>query len=289
MSNTKIVFLGTGTPNPIPERSGPALAIIVNNNSYIVDAGVGIVRQAEMARRKHELEELSASNLRTCFITHLHSDHTLGLSDLILTPWVMGREEALNVYGPEGIKDMVENISKAYSIDIDGRLNNMEPINESGYKTNVVEIQEGLVYEDDNIKVEAFKVNHFPFDAYGYKLTTADKVIVISGDTTPNGDLIENAKDCDVLIHEVFSSQGVKSRDMDWVMYHSLSHTSSIDLGKVAKAANPKLLVLYHQLFMTDPYYDLELLKKREEEMIEEIRDNFDGEIISANDLDIIN
>lgn len=289
MSETKIIFLGTGTPNPVPERSGPAVAIIVNDNSYIIDAGTGIVRQAEMARRKYKEESLKASNLKKCFITHLHSDYTLGLADLIFTPWVLERDSELEIYGPKGINDMVENISKAYKIDIDGRLNGMEPINDIGYKTIVSEIEkEGLIYEDENVKIEAIGVNHMPFEAYGYKIATPDKTIVISGDTAPNQALIDSAKDCDILIHEVFSSQGLKSRSMEWVMYHSISHTSSIDLGKVAKAVNPKKLVLYHQLFMVEPYYDEELLEEREDEMIAEIRNNYDGEIISANDLDLI-
>src|SRR6266568_2577571 len=98
---TQIVLLGTGTPSPDPERSGPCTAIVVNGTPYLVDFGAGLVRRAAAARK----EGLEAKNLKIGFVTHLHSDHTLGLADIILTPWVMGREEPLEVYGPSGIKD----------------------------------------------------------------------------------------------------------------------------------------------------------------------------------------
>lgn len=288
ISKAKIVFLGTGTPNPTPERSGPAVAIVIDNDAYLIDAGINIVRQAEMARRLHSIEALKACNLKKVFITHLHSDHTLGLADLILTPWILEREEPLNVFGPNGIKSMTDNLLKAYEVDIAGRLNGLEPINTTGYKVNAKEIEEeGLIYEDENVSVVAFRVNHMPFDAFGFKFITKEETIVISGDTAPNENLIKHAKDCDVLIHEVFSSTGVKDREMLWAIYHGSVHTSSIDLGKVCKSINPGKLILYHQLFMIDNYYDQNKEKLREEEMIKQIKQNYKGPVYSAKDLEI--
>lgn len=285
---TKIVMLGTGTPNPDPERSGPSLAIIVGPNTYIVDAGVGLVRQAERARRIKGIEQLKASNLKKLFITHLHSDHTLGLADLIFTPWVLGREEELEVYGPRGTEDMVDNIMKAYSVDIDARINGLEPANTTGYRVKVNEFEDlGLIYKDDYIKVEALFADHMPLTAYAYKFITPDKTIIVSGDTSPASGIM-NERDCDILIHEVFSSQGIKNRSMDWAIYHASVHTSSIDLGKLAGRVNPGKLVLYHQLFMLGEDKSKEAEIKREAEMIGEIAKNYKGEIISAKDLDII-
>jgi ribonuclease BN (tRNA processing enzyme) len=91
-SKTQIVLLGTGVPRPDPERSGPATAIVVNGTAYIVDFGTGVVRQAA-ADRKKGVVALEPVNLKIGFLTHLHSDHTLGFADIIFTPWVMGRRD----------------------------------------------------------------------------------------------------------------------------------------------------------------------------------------------------
>lgn len=286
---TKIVILGTGTPNPIPERNGPSVAIIVEDKSYLIDFGTGIVRRAEEANRMG-ISSLEAPNLKIGFLTHLHSDHTIGLPDLIYTPWVLERQEPLKLFGPEGLKDMTHHILEAYKQDIDARMYGLEGANTEGIKVEVQEIEEGLVYQDEKVKVEAFLVEHPPFKAYGYKFTTPDKVIVISGDTIPSENLIKHAKDCDILIHEVYSHEGVKQRSPKWNRYHTSVHTSSLELGEIAKRANPKKLVLYHQLFFRVPDKEGNVISEvdREIEMINEIKQNYKGEVISAKDLDII-
>src|SRR4026207_1678372 len=125
-SRSQVVLLGTGTPNADPERSGPSVAIVVNDTPYLVDFGPGVVRRAAAAFRKG-VKGLAVKNLSRAFVTHLHSDHTAGYPDLILTPWVLERKEPLEVFGPKGIKPMTEHILKAYSADIDIRLNGGEP------------------------------------------------------------------------------------------------------------------------------------------------------------------
>jgi ribonuclease Z len=116
-TKTQVVMLGTGTPLPDPDRSGPSTAIVVNGTGYIVDAGTGVVRRAAAARDKG-VKALEPTNLRIAFLTHLHADHTLGLPDLILTSWIMGRKEPLELYGPAGTREMVEHILQAYDVDI---------------------------------------------------------------------------------------------------------------------------------------------------------------------------
>lgn len=286
----KVIMLGTGTPNPVPERSSPCVAIVIGDHSYLVDAGSGLVQQAEIANRMG-VNALEASNLKRVFLTHLHSDHTSGLPDLILTPWVLERAEALQVYGPKGTEHMCKHLLEAYKVDIDARLNGLEMAIPEGIIVETYEhMEDGLIYEDDRVKVEAFLVDHPPFKAYGYKFITGNKTIVISGDTIPSKNLIKNAKDCDILIHEVYSSQGVKMRNPKWKKYHTNVHTSSKDLGKIAKEVQPGKLVLYHQLFMNLLREDGTVLTEfeREYEMIQEIKKEFSGEVISAKDLDII-
>src|SRR5690242_10257228 len=122
-SITQIVMLGTGTPAPDPDRSGPATAIIVNGTPYLVDFGPGVVRRAKAAQIERGIDALDPRNLRVVFATHLHSDHTVGYPDLILSPWVIGRKIPLEVYGPKGIKAMTEHILLAYAEDIKTRTN----------------------------------------------------------------------------------------------------------------------------------------------------------------------
>ena len=135
---TKIVMLGTGTPNPEPDRSGPALAIIVDDTPYLVDFGPGVVRRAAAMTPRFggDIEALSMKNLNVAFLTHLHSDHSAGLPDLILTPWVEGRDQPLQLYGPEGIADMASHVLQAYKADIRYRIDGLQPANDLGWRVN---------------------------------------------------------------------------------------------------------------------------------------------------------
>ncbi len=267
---SKIILLGTGTPNAEPNRSGTAIAIIVNDVPYIIDFGPGIIRRANSAG-------IAIKDLETAFLTHLHSDHTVGYPDLIFTPWVLGREKPLTVFGPPGTELMTEKILEAYQEDIDQRINGLEPINEIGYKVEVNEIEAGVIYENDDIRVEAFPVNHGSWKAFGYKFFTPDRIIVISGDTAPFDEMIEVYKDCDVLIHEVYSVDGLKNRPKEWQDYHVDVHTSSHELAEIASIIKPKLLILYHQL----------LWGVKEKDLLNEIKEKFYGKVVSGKDLQI--
>lgn len=289
MRESRVVMLGTGTPNPTPERMGPCAAVIVDEQAYLVDFGVGLVRRAaEMTARG--IEALAAAKLTRGFLTHLHSDHTLGLPDLILTPWVLKRSEPLKLFGPAGTEAMVDHLLKAYAVDIQSRQNGLEQANQVGIQVEVTEIDEGVVYQDERVTVEAFRVNHPPFEAYGYKFTCPDKVIVFSGDTTPTDNIIQWAQGCDILVHEVFSAQGVKRRSPVWQKYHTSVHTSSVQLGELASQIKPRTLVLNHQLFFRVPDEEGQVISAldREREMIREIQQNYRGEVISARDGDVV-
>ncbi len=275
-SHSEIVLLGTGTPNANPDRCGPAVAIVVNQTPYIVDFGPGVVRRTAAAYLAG-VKSLAVPNLNRAFVTHLHSDHTAGYPDLILTPWVLGRNEPLQVYGPAGIRAMTEHILAAYRQDIDQRLYGLEPANKTGYQVQIHEIEPGPVYRDQNVKVEAFEVKHGSWPAYGYKFYTPDRTIVISGDTAPTESCIEAYRGCDVLIHEVYSAIGFKRRSAVWQKYHSSVHTSSLELAEMASKAKPGLLILYHQLFHG----------VSEEELLQELKDNYQGKVVSGKDLEV--
>ena len=278
---TKLVILGSGTPNPSPWQSGCSLAIIVFNTPYIIDFGPGLIRKSAAMSPTYggNITGLEVKNIKKAFLTHLHSDHTTGYPDLILTPWVMGRNEPLEVYGPEGINKMTEKILEAYEDDIKYRLYGTEPANNQGWRVNSHEItSEGIVYQDDNIKVEAFPVVHGTWpNAWGFRFTTPDKIIVISGDTAPCDKIIEYAKEADILVHEVYSKAGFDKRSESWKNYHSTHHTSTLELGEIANKTNPKLTVLYHILYWGSS----------EQDLLDEINKEYKGKVMVGRDLDV--
>jgi ribonuclease BN (tRNA processing enzyme) len=278
---TKLVILGSGTPNPSPLQSGCALAIIVSDTPYIIDFGPGIIRKASSLSPTYggRITGMEVSNIKRAFLTHLHSDHTTGYPDLILTPWVIGRNEPLEVYGPEGINKMTRNILEAYEDDIKYRLYGSEQANDQGWRVNSHEFtKEGVVYQDENIKVEAFPVVHGTWpNAWGFRFTTPDKIIVISGDTAPSEKVIEFAQGADILVHEVYSKAGFDKRSDSWKNYHSKHHTSTYELGDIASKTNPRLIVLYHILFWGSS----------EQDLIDEISEKYKGKVIVGRDLDV--
>lgn len=270
-----IVLLGTGTPNAEPDRSGPSVAIVVNDAPYVVDFGPGVVRRAAAAFQAG-IVGLEPKRLARAFVTHLHSDHTAGYPDLILTPWVLERNEPLEVYGPAGIRAMTEHILVAYRDDIDERLHGLEPANDRGCVVNVHEIEPGVIYRDANVTVSAFPVRHGSLQAYGYKFRTPDRTVVVSGDTAPTERMVEECRGCDVLIHEVYSVAGWESQAPAWQQYHSKVHTSAYALAAMASPARPGLVILYHQL----------LWGTSEEELLQEIQRGYDGRVVSGKDLE---
>ena len=277
-TQTQLILLGTGTPNADPERSGPSLAIVVGSNSYIVDFGPGVVRRASALSKQWggKIEALNANNLKLAFLTHLHSDHTAGYADLILTPWVLGRNIPLEVYGPKGLTQMTEDLLEAYRSDISYRLDGLEPANALGWQVNTHEITEGVVFQDDLIEVTAFKINHGSWDnAFGYRFVTPDKTIVISGDTRPSQNLIRYSEGADILVHEVYSQAGFDKKTEVWKKYHASHHTSTFELGEIAKKTKPGLLVLHHILFWG----------ATEEELLDEISQIYDGLVSVGSDM----
>jgi ribonuclease BN (tRNA processing enzyme) len=251
--------------------------VVVGGRAYIVDCGPGVVRRAAAAFLKG-VEALAPENRTRAFITHLHSDHTAGFPDLILTPWTLGRPEPLQVFGPPGLKSMTDHIVAAYSEDVDVRITGKEPAFDPASMVETTEVMPGLAYEDELVKITAFKVDHGAWKhAYGYKFETADRTIVISGDTTRTESIVEQCNGCDILLHEVYSTWGLGQRPPSWQAYHKSAHTSSAELADIASRARPGLLVLYHQL----------LWGATPEQLLAEIRQGYDGKVAFGNDLDI--
>ena len=276
MSQTKLVLLGTGTPNILPSRYQSSLAIVVDDVPYLVDCGGGAVQRASDAHHIKGITGLEIKNLSKVFLTHLHPDHTTGLADLIIAPWVLGREENLKVWGPQGTGDMVNHLLKAYKIGIGEHRDGRAPIDHP-LQVTVTEIAAGKIYQDERLSVTAFQGKHGDLEAYGFKFVTDDKTIVVSGDTTPTDALVEHAAGCDILVHEVYSEKQFEHKTIAWQAYHRNAHTSTKELAEIAKKVKPKLLVLVHQLFWGASEGDL----------FDEVMRYYRGNIVSGHDLDV--
>ncbi len=273
---THVVMLGTGTPIADPDRSGPSVAVVVDDRVYVVDAGPGVVRRAAAAART--LPELAVKNLKLVFFTHLHSDHTLGYPDLIFSPAVLHRKAPLVSYGPHGLQEMTTHLLAAWKKDVDIRVNGLEHGDAEAYAVDVHEISPGVVYRDDRVTVRAFPVKHGSWDeAFGYRFETPDRTIVISGDTAPCDEVVRACDGCDVLVHEVYSRAGFDRLGPEDQRYHAAFHTSAPELARIATAARPRTLVLTHQLFFGTP----------EESLVAEVRAGYAGEVVSAHDLQV--
>jgi ribonuclease BN (tRNA processing enzyme) len=283
---TQIVLLGTGTPSPDPDRSGAATAIVVNGVPYLVDFGPGVVRRAAAAQRKG-VAGLAIANLRFAFLTHMHSDHSAGLPDLILTPWAVGRNQSVHVYGPKGVKGMVSHTLRAYRDDIAIRRRDKKSFGQADYaegqKVHAHEIKPGVVYRDANVTVTAFRVRHGDVpEAFGYRFDTPDRSIVISGDAAPSQSVVDHCKGCDVLIHEAYSQLTYDAVSPAYQKYRREHHTSARELAALATKAKPGLLILYHRanpggVGQPNP----------EEAVLNEVRGDYSGRVVTGHDLDI--
>ncbi len=296
-TGTKVVLLGTGTPVPDPDRSGPATAIVVGDSAYLVDFGPGVVRRAELAALTRKIPAVEPGNLKVAFVTHLHSDHTGGYSDLILTGWTSGRTVPLEVYGPSGLQSMTEHILQAYRVDIETRTNadgNQRRFPD-GWKVNAHEIKAGVIYKDEKVTVTAFATKH-AMESYGYRFETLDRTIVISGDTNPVEATIKACNGCDVLVHEAQPLEVLAKMPESIRVFDSKYHTTTEQLAELANRAKPKLLVIYHTVSFPPGIAPPRLLRPTDgadslyasPEMVQkEISSRYAGKFVVGKDLDV--
>lgn len=278
-TQTQVILLGTGTPFPDPHAAGPATAVVVGKRVFLFDAGVGVMRQMNAAG-------LPISGPEAAFITHLHSDHTLGYADLILTSWIMRRTAPFGVYGPHGLRRMTQLLLAAYAEDIHVRTYGLEREVAGGYRVEVHEIgvqqlRSGVVYDREGVRVTAIPVPHGSWkEAYAYRVDTPDRSIVISGDTRPSEALVRASRGIDVLVHEVYSPIHLGPEDRPggkyWPRYMREFHTSDVELGELASRIKPRLLLLTHII----------RLGSSDEDLVAGIRrGGFSGEVVVGRDL----
>ena len=275
VTGTQVIILGSGTPNAEADRVSAGLAIAFGGRPYLVDCGHGIVQRVVQARAAG-LITWDTTDLDRLFVTHLHADHTVGLPDLLYTPWIHGRETPVQAYGPPGLDHMLAHIERAYAENIREH-RAAHPSTQRGYQAQAHEVTPGACYRDDRIEVQALPADHGELAAFSYKFATPAGTIVVSGDTKPTPGFADWARGCDLLIHEVYSARQFARQAPAWRAYHSRVHTSTQELAALANDIRPGRLLLYHQLFwgLTPG------------ELVAEITDEYAGCVISANDLDV--
>ena len=269
-----ITLLGTGVPTPNPKRHGPAQLILAGDIKILIDCGSGTVNQLVNVG-------VMPPQINHVLITHHHSDHYIDLDHFVITRWIMGADQPLHIYGPIRQKKMVQDMLATHEYDLKIRVEH-QGTNRSLPEVVVHEIGEGEFLDVDGLKAAAFLVEHPPVDpAFGFRLDTKSRSIVVSGDTRPCENVIKNAHNVDLLVHECMHSAkapfvqggGWKSAEhrIDAMARY---HTFPDKLGLVARDARPKMLLTTHMVPFSEPW-----------ELREIIGREFSGPIVIGEDL----
>jgi len=276
---SRLILLGTGGgPTPKPNRSAPAQVIMVGDRAYVIDCGDGVARQLVMAG-------ISLSSLSHLFITHHHSDHNADYGNLLLLSWAANLSKPVQAYGPPPLARMTQLFLDLNEVDIrtrmadEGRPSLADMIVPHEISTG------GLVMRDQWVKVTAALVDHPPITpAFAYRFDCPDRSIVISGDTRASDRLIALARGADVLVHEALYLPALEQLiatepNAKTLREHLLaSHTPLADVGRVAREAGVKTLVLSHLVPGGYPFI-------QDQVWMEAIRPHFSGKILIGRDL----
>lgn len=270
----KVTLLGTGAPTPVIDRFGPSILVEAEDRKFVFDVGRGsLQRLTQIKVKQREIEGV--------FFTHLHSDHIVGFPDFWLTGWLTGQRIApLQVWGPEGTREMSSSLEKAFEFDIKIRISD-DKASPDGVVINAEDIKEGIVYEKNGVKITAFEVDHAPVKpAFGYRIDYAGRSVVLSGDTRRSENLIKYAQGVDLLIHEIVSEEALKRTQQNAERVKSVvaHHTSPEQAGEIFSKTKPKLAVLSHIVPPT----------ANEADLIPLIRKTYSGALVLGEDLMVI-
>ena len=249
----KLTFLGTGAPRPSPKRYGPSILLEAGETKILVDAGPGM-RQRIFQAGGFEL----LTDIHTVLITHLHFDHTIELPNLWLTGWLFGRKTNMKVYGPEGTSEFMGHFEKAFDWDL--RYRYLTNVHEEGSDLITEDIEPGVFYNQNGIKITAFDVAHLPIDpeteellglegaTFGYRVDYKGRSVVFSGDTRslPGSKIIEMSKGVDVLIHETQIPYPGDSKEAKLANVSMIVHSSPEQVAHVFNETRPRLGIYHH-------------------------------------------
>ncbi|HEY3038016.1 MAG TPA: MBL fold metallo-hydrolase [Pyrinomonadaceae bacterium] len=260
----RVTLLGTGTPFPNVEQFGSAILVEVAGKALLFDCGRGVVIRLTQAG-------VNPKDIDGLFLTHLHSDHVVGIPDLWLSGWFLGRNKPLPIWGPPGTSSMAERLVQAFAFDIHIRQTAPDPLPAKGVEIDAKEVAQGEIYNDGSTRVSAFLVNHGTVKpAFGYRIDSGGHSVVISGDTKFCQNLIDFARGADCLIHAAWSASSKNSTPPS-----KRSIASAEDAGRVFAIVKPKLGVVHHY--------------KEEEGLEDAVRKEYKGPLVIARDLMVIN
>jgi len=268
----RVTLLGTGAPPPVLDRFGPSTLVEAGKEKFIFDAGRGAMQ------RLHQLG-IPFADITGVFLTHHHSDHVVGFVDLWLTgwigrPWGM-RKTPLRVWGPDGTKQMMEHLPRAFHVDIRVRSHHYPP---EGAQLEADIINEGMVYDRNGVRIFAFVVDHggAELPAFGYRINYRGHSVVLSGDTTFNENLIHHAQGADLLVHEVTAAAGAAVENKEQLKRIAAYHTTTDQAGTVFSRVQPKLAVYNHLLLFGGA---------KAEDLIPATRAHYAGPLVVGEDL----
>jgi ribonuclease Z len=276
----RVTLLGTGRPDPAIDRFGPSTLIEAGGETLLIDCGRGATQ------RLWQLG-IPLSRVGVVFLTHLHSDHTVGLPDLWLTGWLptpFGRRTTpLELRGPSGTENMAAALTKAFEWDIDRRSRG-EGLPAAAAAFDARDVQPGVVFERNDVRVTAFLVDHGGLlqPAYGYRVDYAGHSVVISGDTRPSESLVAASAGADVLVHEVIAAPAALLERSETARRIVGFHTPPEDAGRIFTRVRPRLAVYSHVVLLTtDPAFPA----PRVTELLPRTRSTYGGPLEIGEDL----
>jgi ribonuclease Z len=291
----RIVMLGTGAALPDPDRCHTSILITLDSGRHLMlDCGHGATRQLMRV-------DVNPADVGDLFLTHLHHDHVCELPFFVISGWILNRKGALGIFGPDGTKNMVAHLFENGAFDADIRARGAYPArqaNMEAIRPKVTEYDEGVVFEDRELRVTAAHMDHIPRDispCFGFRIEAEGKVVVFSGDTAPCDNILTLSRGADLLIHEcTFTEAFIEHRRRSQV--GTFSHTSPHDLGKLAVEAGVKSLVATHigHVDSLSPvlkraagkHLPVELMGPQQiDAFVSEIRDVYKGPLQIAHDL----
>lgn len=266
-----VTLLGTGVgPVVNLQQFGAGTLVEAGGERFLFDCGRGTTMRLTQVG-------VPIGTISRLFLTHLHSDHVIQIPDLVLTGWAGGRRTIpLEVWGPDGTRNMMDHIQQAFAFDIHMRRDVDEKLPAAGIQVVSHDVTQGVVFDEHGVKVTAFLVDHGPVQpALGYRIDYRGRSVALSGDTRVSENLIRFAQGVDVLIHEGIDPDALRNRAdhpnpaaVNAIIAH---HTTPEQAGDVFSRVKPRLAVYSHA--------------PNSERMISQTRKTYAGALQGAEDL----